>query len=66
MAKQNAAIHMPQTEMSAQSVATLLETLTRNACLTMAAAAHKVGKRDSNESIAQVLEHATTDKKAKG
>jgi UDP-N-acetylglucosamine--N-acetylmuramyl-(pentapeptide) pyrophosphoryl-undecaprenol N-acetylglucosamine transferase len=56
MAKQNAAIHMPQTEMSAQSLATLLETLTRGACLTMATAALGVGKRDSNEAIAKVLE----------
>jgi UDP-N-acetylglucosamine--N-acetylmuramyl-(pentapeptide) pyrophosphoryl-undecaprenol N-acetylglucosamine transferase len=56
MAKQNAAIHMPQTEMSAQSVATLLETLTRGACLTMANAALGVGKRDSNDAIATVLE----------
>jgi UDP-N-acetylglucosamine--N-acetylmuramyl-(pentapeptide) pyrophosphoryl-undecaprenol N-acetylglucosamine transferase len=56
MAKQNAAIHMPQTELSAQSVATLLETLTRGACLTMATAARGVGKRDSNNEIAKVLE----------
>jgi len=56
MAKQNAAIHMPQSEMSAQSVATLLETLTRGACQTMATAARSVGKRDSNDAIAQVLE----------
>ena len=62
MAKQNAAIHMPQTEMSAQSLATLLETLTRTACLTMATAAHKVGKRDANESIAQVIEQLATVK----
>lgn len=59
MAKQNAAIHMPQSEMSAQSVATLLETLTRGACLTMAVAAHAVGKRDSNQAIANVLEQLT-------
>jgi UDP-N-acetylglucosamine--N-acetylmuramyl-(pentapeptide) pyrophosphoryl-undecaprenol N-acetylglucosamine transferase len=56
MAKQNAAIHMPQTELSAQSVATLLETLTRTACLTMAMAARGVGKRDANEAIANALE----------
>ncbi|WP_254504210.1 undecaprenyldiphospho-muramoylpentapeptide beta-N-acetylglucosaminyltransferase [Duganella vulcania] len=56
MAKQNAAIHMPQSEMSAQSVATLLETLTRGACQTMAMAARDVGKRDANDAIAQVLE----------
>jgi len=46
-------------EMSAQSVATLLETLTRGACQTMATAARSVGKRDSNDAIAQVLEQLT-------
>jgi UDP-N-acetylglucosamine--N-acetylmuramyl-(pentapeptide) pyrophosphoryl-undecaprenol N-acetylglucosamine transferase len=56
MAKQNAAIHMPQTEMNPQSLATLLETLTRTACQTMATAARAAGKRDANDAIAQVLE----------
>ena len=56
MAKQNASIHMPQTEMNPRSLATLLETLTRSACQTMAMAARKAGKRDANEAIAQVLE----------
>lgn len=59
MAKQNASIHMPQTEMNARSLATLLETLTRGACQTMAIAARAVGKRDANEAIAQVLEQLT-------
>jgi len=56
MAKQNASIHMPQTEMRAQSLATLLETLTRGACLTMAVAARHAGKRNANDAIADVLE----------
>jgi UDP-N-acetylglucosamine--N-acetylmuramyl-(pentapeptide) pyrophosphoryl-undecaprenol N-acetylglucosamine transferase len=56
MAKQKASIYMPQTEMSPQSVATLLETLTRGACQTMAEAARAAGKRDANDAIAQVLE----------
>jgi len=56
MARQNAAIHMPQSEMNPRSLATLLETLTRSACLTMATAARGVGKRDANDAIAQVLE----------
>src|SRR5471032_902930 len=56
MARQNAAIHMPQSEMNPRSLATLLETLTRSACLTMAIAARAVGKRDANEAIAKVLE----------
>jgi UDP-N-acetylglucosamine--N-acetylmuramyl-(pentapeptide) pyrophosphoryl-undecaprenol N-acetylglucosamine transferase len=54
MAKQKAAIHMPQTELSAQSVAALLETLTRASCLAMANAG--AGKRDANDAIAKVLE----------
>jgi UDP-N-acetylglucosamine--N-acetylmuramyl-(pentapeptide) pyrophosphoryl-undecaprenol N-acetylglucosamine transferase len=62
MAAQKAAIHMPQTELSAQAVATLLETLTRAACLAMATAAREVGKRDANEAIAQVLEELALDK----
>ncbi|UGQ47199.1 undecaprenyldiphospho-muramoylpentapeptide beta-N-acetylglucosaminyltransferase [Massilia endophytica] len=56
MAKQNASIHMPQTELNPQAVATMLQTLTRGACLNMAVAARTVGKRDSNEAIAKVLE----------
>jgi UDP-N-acetylglucosamine--N-acetylmuramyl-(pentapeptide) pyrophosphoryl-undecaprenol N-acetylglucosamine transferase len=56
MAKQNAAIHMPQAEMSAASVAALLETLSRDACLNMAEAAFAAGKRDANDAIAAVLE----------
>jgi UDP-N-acetylglucosamine--N-acetylmuramyl-(pentapeptide) pyrophosphoryl-undecaprenol N-acetylglucosamine transferase len=56
LAKQNAAIHMPQTELTAQSLAALLQTLTRNACRGMAVAAHAVGKRDANDAIANVLE----------
>ena len=62
MARQNASIHMPQTEMNPRSVATLLETLTRGACLTMATAARKAGKRDANSAIAQVLEQIVEHK----
>jgi UDP-N-acetylglucosamine--N-acetylmuramyl-(pentapeptide) pyrophosphoryl-undecaprenol N-acetylglucosamine transferase len=53
---------MAQTEMSPRSVATLLETLTRGACQTMAEAARKAGKRDANEAIAQVLEQIVEHK----
>ncbi len=56
MATKNAAVHLPQTEMNAQGVATLLAGLTREECRTMALAAHAVGKRDANEAIAEVLE----------
>ena len=65
MAKQHAAIHLPQKELSAKSMAALLQSLTRNDCLEMAVAAKAVGKRDANDAIANVLEQlAGTDKKA--
>jgi UDP-N-acetylglucosamine--N-acetylmuramyl-(pentapeptide) pyrophosphoryl-undecaprenol N-acetylglucosamine transferase len=56
MAKQQAAIHMPQSELTAQGLADLLRTLTRDACRGMAVAARAVGKRDANDAIANVLE----------
>ncbi|WUR14305.1 undecaprenyldiphospho-muramoylpentapeptide beta-N-acetylglucosaminyltransferase [[Empedobacter] haloabium] len=56
MARQQASIHLPQTELSAQKVAELLRSLTRAECERMAAAAHAVGKRDANDAIATVLE----------
>jgi UDP-N-acetylglucosamine--N-acetylmuramyl-(pentapeptide) pyrophosphoryl-undecaprenol N-acetylglucosamine transferase len=56
MAKQNAAIHLPQQELSAPRVAQLLESLTRGDCREMAIAAQAVGKRDANEAIADILE----------
>ena len=56
MASQNAAIHMPQAELSAASMAKLLESLDRAKCLGMAESALAVGKRNANEAIADVLE----------
>jgi UDP-N-acetylglucosamine--N-acetylmuramyl-(pentapeptide) pyrophosphoryl-undecaprenol N-acetylglucosamine transferase len=56
MAAQGAAIHMPQTELSADSMAKLLQSVDRNQCLDMAEAALGVGKRNANEAIAEVLE----------
>ncbi|MFL6658996.1 MAG: undecaprenyldiphospho-muramoylpentapeptide beta-N-acetylglucosaminyltransferase [Massilia sp.] len=56
MAKQQAAIHLPQTDLSAARMAQLLQELTRERCLGMAQAALAVGKRDANEAIAAVLE----------
>ncbi|MDO8051598.1 undecaprenyldiphospho-muramoylpentapeptide beta-N-acetylglucosaminyltransferase [Janthinobacterium sp. SUN211] len=56
MAKQGAAIHLPQTEMSAASLSALLASLSRDACQQMAQAALAAGKRDANEAIAHVLE----------
>ncbi|WEF35940.1 undecaprenyldiphospho-muramoylpentapeptide beta-N-acetylglucosaminyltransferase [Pseudoduganella chitinolytica] len=56
MARQQASIHLPQTELSAQRVAELLRGLTRAECERMAVAAHAAGKRDANDAIATVLE----------
>jgi UDP-N-acetylglucosamine--N-acetylmuramyl-(pentapeptide) pyrophosphoryl-undecaprenol N-acetylglucosamine transferase len=56
LAKHNAAIHLPQQELSAPRVAQLLESLTRDDCRQMATSAQAVGKRDANEAIADILE----------
>ena len=56
MAQSHAALHMPQTEFSAQSLAALLQKISRSQCQQMAQAAYLQGKRDANASIAQVLE----------
>jgi UDP-N-acetylglucosamine--N-acetylmuramyl-(pentapeptide) pyrophosphoryl-undecaprenol N-acetylglucosamine transferase len=56
MAKQKAAIHLPQTELNPERLAQLLQSLTRANCLTMAEAAHAIGRRQANDAIANVLE----------
>lgn len=56
MAKQKAAIHLPQTELTPERLALLLQSLTRDECRTMAEAAHGIGKREANDAIANVLE----------
>ncbi|HYD95405.1 MAG TPA: undecaprenyldiphospho-muramoylpentapeptide beta-N-acetylglucosaminyltransferase [Noviherbaspirillum sp.] len=56
MAKQKAALHLPQGELNPERLAQLLQTLTREECRTMAEAAHGIGRRQANEAIANVLE----------
>ena len=56
MAQSHAALHIPQTEFTAQSLAALLQKISRGQCQQMAQAAYLQGKRDANASIAQVLE----------
>lgn len=56
MEKQNAAIHLPQSELSAQGLAELLQNMTREKCRQMAEAAYANGRRDANAAIADVLE----------
>lgn len=59
MAQQKAAIHLPQSELSAEKLAALLSETTRDDCLKMAQAAFENGRRDANEAIAAVLEKLT-------
>jgi UDP-N-acetylglucosamine--N-acetylmuramyl-(pentapeptide) pyrophosphoryl-undecaprenol N-acetylglucosamine transferase len=56
MARQGAAIHLAQGDLSAQRVAELLQSTSRASCLAMAQAAHGVGKRNANNEIADVLD----------
>jgi UDP-N-acetylglucosamine--N-acetylmuramyl-(pentapeptide) pyrophosphoryl-undecaprenol N-acetylglucosamine transferase len=56
MAAQSAAVHLPQTELTVEHLATLLQETTRETCLEMALAAYENGRRDANEAIATILE----------
>jgi UDP-N-acetylglucosamine--N-acetylmuramyl-(pentapeptide) pyrophosphoryl-undecaprenol N-acetylglucosamine transferase len=56
MEQQGAAIHLPQTELQAQSLAELLQNMKRERCLQMAEAAYRNGRREANAAIAEVLE----------
>jgi len=56
MAQNKAAVHFPQTELTPDSLAALLQSMDRPACLEMALAAYEQGRRNANEAIAQVLE----------
>ena len=57
MAKQNAAIHLPQEELNAaRAGAAAWIADPRDDCRDMAIAAQAVGKRDANEAIADILE----------
>ncbi|GGI20142.1 undecaprenyldiphospho-muramoylpentapeptide beta-N-acetylglucosaminyltransferase [Oxalicibacterium faecigallinarum] len=56
MAQQQAAIHLPQTELNAAHLAGLLQGMTRVQCQKMAEAAYEQGRRNANDAIADVLE----------
>jgi len=56
MAKQNAAIYLPQSELHAEKLATQLQALDRAQCLQMAGHAYAVGQRDASMNIAKILE----------
>ena len=56
MAANDAAIHLPQSELSALKLADLLRSLTRDRLLAMAVAARSVGKLDATQTVAAVIE----------
>ncbi|RJX31602.1 MAG: undecaprenyldiphospho-muramoylpentapeptide beta-N-acetylglucosaminyltransferase [Oxalobacter sp.] len=56
MAQHQAAIHLPQSDMTPEKLATMLQSMTREQCRVMAEAAWAVGRRDANEKIADALE----------
>jgi UDP-N-acetylglucosamine--N-acetylmuramyl-(pentapeptide) pyrophosphoryl-undecaprenol N-acetylglucosamine transferase len=56
MAQHQAAIHLPQAELSVERLAAVLKQTTRDACRIMAEAALAIGRRDANQAIASVLE----------
>jgi UDP-N-acetylglucosamine--N-acetylmuramyl-(pentapeptide) pyrophosphoryl-undecaprenol N-acetylglucosamine transferase len=64
MAAQKAAIHLPQKELTADSLAELLCATTRESCMAMAQAAYGLGRRQANEAIANVLEELAGPAKA--
>ena len=56
MQSQNAALHLPQTELTPALLAAKLQAIRREDCLAMAQAAFAVGQRQANEAIAIILE----------
>jgi len=56
MAAKGAAIHLPQTELTAPMLASLLRSLTRDRLLGMAEAARSVGRPDATAVVASVIE----------
>jgi UDP-N-acetylglucosamine--N-acetylmuramyl-(pentapeptide) pyrophosphoryl-undecaprenol N-acetylglucosamine transferase len=56
MAGKGAALHLPQTELTAERLATLLEGLTRPRLLAMANAARALGRPDATATVAAVIE----------
>jgi UDP-N-acetylglucosamine--N-acetylmuramyl-(pentapeptide) pyrophosphoryl-undecaprenol N-acetylglucosamine transferase len=66
MAQQQAAIHLPQKELSPAALAAQLSKLTRADCLTMAQSAYGQGRRDANDVIADELQRvAVTGKNSR-
>lgn len=60
MAANGAAVHLPQSELSAQRLADLLRSLKRDRLLAMAQAARAIGKPDATKTVASVIERVAT------
>lgn len=56
MAEKGAALHLPQVQLKAERLATLLAGLTRSQLLDMAVAARALGRPDATETVAAVIE----------
>lgn len=56
MAKNHAARHVPQGELTPAYLADVIRKMNRTVCATMAQAAYEQGRRNASEAIAQVLE----------
>ncbi len=59
LAQHQAALHMPQSELTPQRLTEILQKLDRAACLEMATKAYALGKRQANQDIATLLESLT-------
>jgi UDP-N-acetylglucosamine--N-acetylmuramyl-(pentapeptide) pyrophosphoryl-undecaprenol N-acetylglucosamine transferase len=55
METRQAAIHLPQAQLTPARLSALLQTMTREKCAAMAAAAYALGMREANEEIANEL-----------
>jgi UDP-N-acetylglucosamine--N-acetylmuramyl-(pentapeptide) pyrophosphoryl-undecaprenol N-acetylglucosamine transferase len=62
MATQNAALHIPQRELTPERLATVLQSLSRADCQKIAEAAYAIGRRNANDAIAHVLEELAAGK----
>ncbi len=56
LAARGAAVHLPQSELTAERLASLIDSLSRDRLATMAAAARSVGRPDATRTVAAVIE----------
>nr|WP_183637302.1 undecaprenyldiphospho-muramoylpentapeptide beta-N-acetylglucosaminyltransferase [Niveibacterium umoris] len=62
--REGAAVHLPQSELSAERLASLLQQMDRQRCLEIACAARRIGKPEATERIAAMIESMTGGGKA--